>query len=379
MSTKSNPSVSESDCNQKHERPGRPILIQTIVTPKGTMNHTYSDYSQVRPAADYRPTTDIVNMTFSEKVHHILSRPEFEDDISWMPHGRAFKVHRPGPFEKNICKRYFGHGRYSSFLRQLNNYGFKHISQGTDRNCEFSILLKSTDDLPSVPFSFFLSLLILFVDFLSETGYYHQCMLKDRPHLCRYMPRAKDARRLVADPQSEPNFYRIPRLDPSDVHATDSSVHTPRVQMNRPTVVASTRFPTKGSEAVPYPHISSLPLPTPGVATTHANASTTYASATTLPFAQNAMPISSHRISSSVTPVPFQSLVLAPSPIFPHLFRNSWHGSLFSAGMIIPSNTVTTILTHPPSANGDDILRRLSIMKEAEQAERVFRATTRYA
>ena len=45
-------------------------------------------------------------------------------------------------------------------------------------------------------------------------------MLKDRPHLCQYMPRRKDARRLVADPQNEPNFYRISRQYPLDGDTT---------------------------------------------------------------------------------------------------------------------------------------------------------------
>ena len=39
-------------------------------------------------------------------------------------------------------------------------------------------------------------------------------MLKDRPHLCRYMPRCKNARRIVADPDNEPNFYNIGQLFP---------------------------------------------------------------------------------------------------------------------------------------------------------------------
>ena len=41
-------------------------------------------------------------------------------------------------------------------------------------------------------------------------------MLKGRPHLCQYMPPCKDARRLVADPDNEPNFYRISRQYPLD-------------------------------------------------------------------------------------------------------------------------------------------------------------------
>ena len=54
------------------------------------------------------------------------------------------------------------------------------------------------------------------------TGYYHEFMLKDRPHLCQYMPPCKDARRLVADPKNEPNFYRISRQYPLDGEAPPS-------------------------------------------------------------------------------------------------------------------------------------------------------------
>lgn len=45
------------------------------------------------------------------QVHSILSRPEFATAVSWMPHGRAFKVHVPKEFENNILPTYFGHGR----------------------------------------------------------------------------------------------------------------------------------------------------------------------------------------------------------------------------------------------------------------------------
>ena len=34
-------------------------------------------------------------------------------------------------------------------------------------------------------------------------------MLKGRPHLAQYMPKRKDARRLVTDPANEPDFYKI--------------------------------------------------------------------------------------------------------------------------------------------------------------------------
>ena len=45
-------------------------------------------------------------------------------------------------------------------------------------------------------------------------------MLRDRPHLCKYMPKPKDARRLIPDPTNEPDFYAISEKYPlSDVKA----------------------------------------------------------------------------------------------------------------------------------------------------------------
>lgn len=39
-------------------------------------------------------------------------------------------------------------------------------------------------------------------------------MLRGLPHLCKYMPKPKDARRLIPDPENEPDFYRISKMYP---------------------------------------------------------------------------------------------------------------------------------------------------------------------
>jgi hypothetical protein len=81
--------------------------------------------------------------------------------------------------EKHVSEKYFGHKRFSSFLRQLSNHGYKHITAGKDRN-----------------------------------SYYHECMLRGLPHLIQYMPKPRDARRLIPDPDNEPNFYAITKQYP---------------------------------------------------------------------------------------------------------------------------------------------------------------------
>lgn len=44
------------------------------------------------------------------------------------------------------------------------------------------------------------------------TGYYHEFMLRGHFHLTPYMPRCRDARRLAADPNNEPDFYCINQI-----------------------------------------------------------------------------------------------------------------------------------------------------------------------
>lgn len=117
--------------------PVAPTLIQRLRRVKGVMNHSYRDFSQVPPPEGYVASTKIEDMTFPQKIHHMLSQAEYQDCITWLPHGRSFKVTNPRRFEMFVCPEYFGHRRYSSFLRSLSNHRFKHISKGDDRNCKY--------------------------------------------------------------------------------------------------------------------------------------------------------------------------------------------------------------------------------------------------
>lgn len=164
-------------------------IIQVVKRSKSYMNHTYRDYSRIPPEPDYIPFhNDINNMSFVQKVHHILSQERFRSSIHWQRHGRAFIVVVPKKLESDVLPRYFGHGRYSSFLRQLSNHGFKHISSGVDRN-----------------------------------SHYHELMLRGLPHICSLFPAPKDSRRLLPDPENEPNFYEISRTSPVPEN-TDSPI-----------------------------------------------------------------------------------------------------------------------------------------------------------
>jgi hypothetical protein len=94
---------------------------------------------------------------FPEKLHRLLMEVEaagLADVISFVANGRAFAIHKPDKFFKEIVPLYFRQSRLSSFKRQLNLYGFELINTGPARG-----------------------------------GYYHELFVKDRAELCRRMRR----------------------------------------------------------------------------------------------------------------------------------------------------------------------------------------------
>lgn len=47
-----------------------------------------------------------------------------ENIASWLPHGKAFKVHKPTDFENKLIRRYFRQTKYRSFVRQVSVFDF---------------------------------------------------------------------------------------------------------------------------------------------------------------------------------------------------------------------------------------------------------------
>jgi hypothetical protein len=79
--------------------------------------------------------------TFPQKLHQMLSDLERQEGgpeiASFMPHGRAFAIHKPRDFVKHVMPKYFRMSRFSSFQRQLNLYDFQRITEGPDKGSYF--------------------------------------------------------------------------------------------------------------------------------------------------------------------------------------------------------------------------------------------------
>jgi len=131
---------------------------------------------------------------FPWKLHEILSNDEFEEIISWMPHGRSWKVHKPDEFVEKVAPQYFKQGKFGSFTRQVNRWGFRRITHGIDRN-----------------------------------AYYHEYFLRGLPQLCKKIKRPGPSKTSLAA-NNDPDFYSDsisnPPLPPEALHGEFGSHST---------------------------------------------------------------------------------------------------------------------------------------------------------
>uniref|UniRef100_A0A7S1BSD1 HSF-type DNA-binding domain-containing protein n=1 Tax=Corethron hystrix TaxID=216773 RepID=A0A7S1BSD1_9STRA len=152
------------------------------------VNHAYVDLSSLPGSASVtfdRPKgRGYVPHPFPDKLHDMLEdvalSRDLADVISWRPHGRAFVVHQPHRFVRDVLPRYFRQSKLTSFQRQLCIYGFRRITRGEDAG-----------------------------------AYYHECFLRGRRALCVRMERVKvkgTGRKPYRNPEEEPDFYTMPSL-----------------------------------------------------------------------------------------------------------------------------------------------------------------------
>jgi hypothetical protein len=118
--------------------------------------------------------------TFPQKLHTMLSDLEHQEGgsliASFLPHGRAFAIHKPRDFQKHVMPKYFRMGKFSSFQRQLNLYDFQRITDGADKG-----------------------------------AYYHELFVQSRPILSTMMKRNKIKGKGTKNQQQQPHNFQQQR------------------------------------------------------------------------------------------------------------------------------------------------------------------------
>jgi HSF-type DNA-binding len=140
-----------------------------------------------------RPSTT----SFPTKLYKILAEAKYHDVVAWLPHGRAWRVLKPKALEDDIIPKYFRSDRLASFMRQVNGWGFKRITEGPDLN-----------------------------------AYYHEMFLRGLPHVCNKMRRpVRGESGLSRDLGQHPDFYKISMFAPlPPVTCTSSKEHDPEFE-----------------------------------------------------------------------------------------------------------------------------------------------------
>ncbi len=88
-------------------------------------DHTYRDFSTYIKEGNRIEKHKKSDRNFPARLHAILSDEQYAHVISWMPHGRAWKVIDKELLMEEAAPKFFGQSKYASFARQLSGWGFK--------------------------------------------------------------------------------------------------------------------------------------------------------------------------------------------------------------------------------------------------------------
>jgi hypothetical protein len=102
-----------------------------------SLTHPNASFYQTGPAVPLRASGWVRSQRFPIKLYALLNQPSLSDIITWMPHGRSWKVLKPRVFETSVLPVFFESDNYHSFNRVINAWSFRRKSTGPDRGSYF--------------------------------------------------------------------------------------------------------------------------------------------------------------------------------------------------------------------------------------------------
>ena len=79
----------------------------------------------VRAMADLQPLP--INARFVQKLQRMCDDPSSDALIAWSADGTKIHILDLEPFSQQLLPQYFKHNSFSSFIRQMNTYGFNKV------------------------------------------------------------------------------------------------------------------------------------------------------------------------------------------------------------------------------------------------------------
>lgn len=151
----------------------------TTMAAAQTLQHQSISYLQ-QPPPVLRASGWVRSQRFPTKLYALLSQPQLSGIITWMPHGRSWKVLKPRLFETSVLPVFFESDNYHSFNRVINAWSFRRKSTGPDRG-----------------------------------SYFHELFLRGKPHLQKYMRRLpRTHKKLAMAKTEEPDFFELQKNSP---------------------------------------------------------------------------------------------------------------------------------------------------------------------
>mmetsp|Transcript_26957 Transcript_26957/g.48645 ORF Transcript_26957/g.48645 Transcript_26957/m.48645 type:complete len:640 (-) Transcript_26957:117-2036(-) len=150
--------------------------------------YVYRDFASAEPSTintgtshERMPPQSLQSQKLPSKLAAMLSDPDLASVLTWMPHGRSWKILNRELFSSFALPRYFGHSNHASFVRIVNAWGFRRVTKGTDRD-----------------------------------SYYHELFLRCKPRLHERMKRLPTCHRKTPVDKDDkcPDFYELAKTSP---------------------------------------------------------------------------------------------------------------------------------------------------------------------